>query len=197
MPIYHAVLALLTDGPSYGYELKANFEASIGPQWGRLNPGQIYQTLERLDRRGYVSSERVHQDTRPDRRVYALTEAGRTELTDWLAEPADRSVGYRDELFFKLLAAARQDGETLGAVISLQRHHQLGHLRRLAELRDSHRDDAFVTLLIDAAAMHTEADLRLLEQAESRIGDLVGQRTRPPARRGAEDGIAAAHEESA
>ena len=59
MPINHAVLALLRDGPSHGYELKAAFEAAIGPQWGALNIGHLYQVLDRLSRDGLVTSTRV------------------------------------------------------------------------------------------------------------------------------------------
>jgi DNA-binding PadR family transcriptional regulator len=61
LSIHHAVLGLLADGPSYGYELKANFERAIGPQWGELNIGHLYQVLERLERDGLVLWKDVPQ----------------------------------------------------------------------------------------------------------------------------------------
>jgi DNA-binding PadR family transcriptional regulator len=167
MPIQHAVLGLLEDGPSYGYELKARFETAIGPQWGRLNIGHLYQTLDRLERDGLVSSERVAADTRPDRRVFTLSPAGRGELAEWLEQPAERGNGYRDELFFKLLVAARQGSAAVTGVVSRQRAYQLAQLRTLADLRESHADDPLVQLLIDAARLHNEADLKLLDLAHA------------------------------
>jgi DNA-binding PadR family transcriptional regulator len=177
MPIQHAVLGLLEDGPSYGYELKAKFEAAIGPQWGRLNIGHLYQTLVRLERDGLVSSERVAGDVRPDRRMFTLSPAGRTELAEWLEQPAERNGGYRDELFFKLLVAARQGAPAVTGVVSRQRAYQLGQLRTLANLRESHSDDPLVQLLIDAARLHNEADLQLLDLAHAARGRLAASQT--------------------
>lgn len=167
MPIQHAVLALLDDGPTHGYELKRRFEAAIGPQWGRLNIGHLYQTLDRLAREGFVTSERVSNDVRPDRRVFALTDAGREELAGWLERPAERVSGYRDELFFKLLVASRSGADTVGGVVSRQRAYQLGQLRTLGELRRDHSEQPLIQLLIDAARLHNEADLKLLDLAEA------------------------------
>lgn len=178
MPIQHAVLALLAEGPSYGYDLKARFEADIGPQWGSLNIGHVYQVLERTLRDGFVTVSRVNQDARPDRRVYALTEAGRNELEGWLDTPADRSGGFRDELFLKLFAAARRGPDDVRRVVTTQRRHQLGHLKALGELRAEHASRPLVALLIDAARLHTDAELRLLELAEgyaSRLSADIGE----------------------
>lgn len=166
MPIQHAVLALLADGPSYGYDLKARFEEDIGPQWGSLNIGHVYQVLERTLRDGFVTVSRVGQNARPDRRVYALTQAGRAELNAWLAAPADRSGGYRDELFLKLFAAARRSPDDVRQVVRTQRQHQLAHLKSLNELRAEFAAQPLVSLLIDAARLHTDAELRLLDVAE-------------------------------
>ena len=102
MPIHHAVLALLATGASYGYELKARFEQSVGPQWGELNIGHLYQVLDRLERDTLVTKRVVPQADRPDRVVYRLTRAGTKELESWLEKPFVRPA-YRDELFLKLL----------------------------------------------------------------------------------------------
>lgn len=167
MPIQHAVLALLAEGPSYGYDLKSRFEADIGPQWGSLNIGHVYQVLERTLRDGYVTVSRVSQDARPDRRVYSLTDDGRSELEQWLGTPADRPGGFRDELFLKLFAAARRGPDDVRRVVNTQRRHQLGQLKALGDLRAEHATQPLVALLIDAARLHTDAELRLLDLAES------------------------------
>src|SRR5215468_7444795 len=106
MAIHHAVLSLLSHGPSHGYELKGAFEAAVGPQWGPLNIGHLYQVLDRLSRDGLVDSRRVEQSVKPDRVVYRITEPGRVELRDWMAAPTPRTAGFRDDFFLKMMAAA-------------------------------------------------------------------------------------------
>ncbi len=173
MAIYHAVLGLLTEGPSYGYELKARFQRAIGPQWGDLNIGHMYQVLDRLVRDGYVTS-RVHPQTaRPDRVVYRLTKQGRDELDSWLGNPSVRQAGYRDDFFLKLFVASRAGADRLHDVARLQREASLAELADLAHLRRAHRDDPLISLLIEAAILHTKANARIAEEAEQRAAQLV------------------------
>jgi DNA-binding PadR family transcriptional regulator len=170
MPIHHAVLALLEDGPSYGYELKASFEEAVGPQWGPLNIGHLYQILERLGRDGLVRSRPDPQPTRPDRVIYENTAAGREELARWLSQPAERSGGFRDDLFLKVMAAARsRDESALPGVLSTQRSHLLGELRDLAELRRVKRNDQVARLLITAAELQVRAQLQFIDVAEDEM----------------------------
>ncbi len=168
MPIHHAVLGLLAEGESYGYELKATFEQAIGPQWGELNIGHLYQVLERLVRDGMVTKRTVPQHDRPDRVVYRLTAGSRDELDRWLAEPSIRQGGYRDDFFLKLVAAARLGRDRLEEVLRTQRRAYLGELASLAELRARAGPDPLVDLLIEAAILHTEANLKVVERAEER-----------------------------
>src|SRR5256714_1379204 len=83
MPIQHAVLALLASGESHGYEIKTSFEETVGPQWGELNIGHVYQVLDRCVRDGLVTRRHVTQASRPDKTVYRLTPAGERELERW------------------------------------------------------------------------------------------------------------------
>ncbi|MDQ3821884.1 MAG: PadR family transcriptional regulator [Actinomycetota bacterium] len=178
MPIQHAVLALLADRPSHGYELKGSFEESVGPQWGELNIGHLYQVLDRLVRDGLVTKRTVSQSDRPDKTVYRLTPAGRAELDDWLATPFVRPGGYRDDFFLKLFAASRLGGEALAAVCRVQREAYLGELSTLGALRARHGDEPLVRLLIEAAVLHTEANLRIVELAESATDRIAGAAAR-------------------
>jgi len=175
VPIHHAVLALLVEGTSYGYELKSRFEESVGPQWGELNIGHLYQVLERLERDRLVTKRVVPQIDRPDRVVYRLTSAGRGELARWLESPFVRSA-YRDDLFLKLFAASRLGRPALEDLLRLQREAFLGELGALRKLRRQHGRDPLVVLLIDAAILHTKADLRLLERAEAAAPDLAEEK---------------------
>jgi DNA-binding PadR family transcriptional regulator len=171
MPLHHAVLGLLAEGPSYGYQLKTSFERAIGPQWGELNIGHLYQVLDRLVRDELVTRETVAQRDRPDKAVYGLTEAGRQELDRWVADPVARPGGYRDEFFLKLLVASRLGPDRLREVTGVQRASYLLELRSLTELQRQHRDQPLVALLVEAAVLHTRANLAIVERAAD---DAVG-----------------------
>lgn len=166
MPIHHAVLALLAAGPSHGYDLKARFHESVGPQWGDLNIGHLYQILDRLERDGHVRKRAVTQADRPDKIVYRITSNGRQELDHWLESPFVRQGGYRDDFFLKLFAASRLGAAQLTTVLAVQREAYLAEIAALGKLRRRHRDDALVELLIEAATLHTRANLRVVELAE-------------------------------
>jgi DNA-binding PadR family transcriptional regulator len=183
MPIQHAVLALLAHGESHGYEIKTSFEDAVGPQWGELNIGHVYQVLDRCVRDGLVTRRHVSQATRPDKTVYRLTAEGERELERWLEAPFVRQSGYRDDFFLKLLAASRLGAAELARVLAVQREAYLGELSSLAELKARYRDKPLVGLLIDAAVRHTDANLRIVEDAEAAGAELVAsvQAASPPA----------------
>jgi DNA-binding PadR family transcriptional regulator len=180
MPIRHAVLALLAEGESYGYELRVEFERAVGPQWGELNIGHLYQVLDRLVRDGLVTRREVAQPRLPDRVVYRITKSGKAELDRWLETPFVRQSGYRDDFFLKLLAASRLGRRELEGVLRTQRAAYIGELSALGRLRAEH-DDALVELLIDAAIAHTEANLRTLERAEEHAETLAAKASQRPA----------------
>lgn len=169
MAIQHAVLALLAGGPSHGYQLKSSFEATVGPQWGPLNIGHLYQILERLSRDALVSSERHAQSIKPDRVVYSITPAGRAELDRWLTEASPRSGGFRDDFFLKVTAAARSGSAgVVRGVLSVQRTHLLRELHNLTGSKRT-EPDPVVVLLLSAAIRHVEADLSFVEDAEAAL----------------------------
>ena len=172
MPIQHAVLALLSEGESYGYELRTEFQDAVGPQWGDLNIGHLYQVLDRLVRDGLVVKRDVEQDRLPDRVVYRMTSAGRTELENWLRTPFVRQSGYRDDFFLKLLAASRRGRKELDETLRVQREAYIGELASLSALRSQHTEEPLISILIEAAILHTEVNLKIVERAESR-GDAL------------------------
>jgi DNA-binding PadR family transcriptional regulator len=179
MALHHALLSLLEEGESYGYELKAVFERSVGPQWGALNIGHLYQVLDRLKRDGHVTIVRSEpQPRRPDRLIYAITDSGRRELSDWLRTPSTTS-GYRDDLYFKLLAGARAGNKQLAAVIGRERTQLLAELHALEQLA-AREDDPLCSLLNQGAALQVEARLKLLDLAERDAALLVQTAQRHP-----------------
>lgn len=180
MPIHHAVLALLSEGPSYGYELKSQFEQAIGPQWGGLNIGHLYQILDRLERDGNLTRSHLTQSSRPDRTLYTLTASGRQELRQWASEPCVRA-GFRDELFLKLFAASRLGTQALAQLVTVQRTACLSEIGALTRLRAQHADEPLVELLIDAAIAHTNADLQVVESASTRLAPIAQAARQPDA----------------
>lgn len=174
MALQHAVLALLANGPSHGYELKSAFEEAIGPQWGTLNVGRLYQVLSRLAADGLITSEREPQATRPDRLVHALTPRGRQTLDEWLQQPTIRQHGYRDDFFLRLMAVARtSEPSAVQALITRQRDYLMGALHNLAKPAGSRDADPISLLVVEAARLHIEADLRLLDRAEQDLAALA------------------------
>src|SRR5262245_37857755 len=99
----HAFLALLASGPAHGYELKQELERRFGSTLAPLNDGQVYTTLQRLERDGLVAGEDVPADSR-QKRVYTLTDNGRAALTTWALAPTS-ATRLRDEFFLKLVLA--------------------------------------------------------------------------------------------
>lgn len=115
MSVRQSLLAILDQGPCYGYQLRAEFDRRTGATWP-LNVGQIYNTLERLERDGLV----VKDDVDEQGHVYwRITDAGRAEVRAWWAAPVGRA-GARDELAIKLAIAATLPGVDAVAVVRAQ-----------------------------------------------------------------------------
>src|SRR6201986_2892640 len=115
MSVRHALLALLSEGPKYGLQLREEFEARTGEVWP-LNVGQVYTTLQRLERDGLVESDGEADGDGPQK-AYRITPAGLAELDTWLRTPPDLSIPPRDELVMKVLVALTVPGADVAAII--------------------------------------------------------------------------------
>src|SRR6478672_1111241 len=116
MSVRHALLALLSTGPKYGLQLREEFEANTGQVWP-LNVGQVYTTLQRLERDGMVTAAGDAKEPEPGpQKAYRITEAGTTELAHWLRVPPDLSTPPRDDLVMKVLIAVRVPGTDVSDV---------------------------------------------------------------------------------
>jgi DNA-binding PadR family transcriptional regulator len=163
------LLALLAKEPAHGYELKTQLEQVFGEAYPSTNIGQIYVTLQRLERDGLVRSQDVVQATRPNKRVYELTPAGRQALSAWVDEPSD-GPRIRDEFFVKLILAPMAGLADRMALMNKQRRHYLGLMRRLTDLQaDTDPADTTARLLIEGAVLHLQADLDWLERCQEEL----------------------------
>lgn len=171
----YALLALLANGITHGYELKRGFERLFGPAWPPINVGQIYSTLARLERDGLVMSHEVEQDRRPDKRVYQLTEEGQAALAHWTAAPVE-GAHLKDEFFMKLVLASLAGTDPM-QLLDRQRSKYLQLLRDLDTLSLETESTSPAQLLIEGAILHLQADLKWLDRCEERLnGGLAGLR---------------------
>ena len=169
MSVRYAVLALLSEGPKYGLQLRDEFEKRTGEVWP-LNVGQIYTTLQRLERDGLVESEPDADAEGGTQKAYRLTAEGATELNDWLHTPPDIGSPPRDELVIKVLVAIHVPGVDVHDVVQ-------AHRRRMVELmqewtrvkRDATEDDVSLSLVVDAELFRLDSVVRWLDAADSRL----------------------------
>src|SRR5919106_1169716 len=132
MSVRHALLALLSEGPKYGLQLRQEFEVGTGEVWP-LNVGQVYTTLQRLERDGLVESE--DPESEGPQKGYRLTAAGARELDVWLRSPPDTWEPPRDELVIKVLVALRVPGVDVHDVIQAHRRHIVEAMQRYTRLK--------------------------------------------------------------
>ncbi|KQZ05124.1 transcriptional regulator [Microbacterium sp. Root53] len=168
MSVRQSLLAILDQGACYGYQLRAEFERRTGST-SPLNVGQIYNTLERLERDGLVARGEADEHGHV---YWRITDTGRIEARDWLDSPVLRAPGARDELAIKLALAATLPGVDVGVLIRRQRQATLAHLRRLREPRPAPRsgpEELAGSLVVDHLAFQAEAELRWLDHVEERL----------------------------
>lgn len=170
MSVRQSLLAILDQGPCYGYQLRTEFERRTGGTWP-LNVGQIYNTLERLERDGLVAKGETDAQGHV---YYEITDAGSSQVRDWLAAPVDRGSGTRDELAIKLAVAATLPGVDIAAVIQAQRRASLAQLQSLnrakyAGANPDGPEELAWSLVADAMIFQTEAEVRWLDHTEQRL----------------------------
>ncbi|GGD71822.1 PadR family transcriptional regulator [Microbacterium murale] len=170
MSVRQSLLAILDQGPCYGYQLRNEFDRRTGSTWP-LNVGQIYNTLERLERDGLVG----RGDTDEHGHVYwQITDAGSAEVASWLSSPVVRSGATRDELAIKLAVAATLPGVDVAAVIQAQRTASLEQMQSLQRAQYAGADpdgpqELAWSLVVDSMIFAAEAEVRWLDHTEQRL----------------------------
>ena len=165
------LLGLLEPAPSHGYELKRAFDHRFGTD-KPLPFGQVYATLGRLERDGRVIIVGTEAGEGPERKRYAITAQGVTDLERWLADPEAPEPHLQTVLFAKVVLAL-QSGRDADRFLDRQRAAHLQRMRELTELRRT--APLTQSLLADYALFHLEADLRWLELTAARLDDLKAQ----------------------
>ncbi|MEV7421012.1 MULTISPECIES: PadR family transcriptional regulator [unclassified Streptomyces] len=173
MSIGHTLLGLLESGPRHGYDLKRAFDDQFGHD-RPLHYGQVYSTMSRLLRNGLVVVDGVESGGGPERKRYAITDAGITDVEQWLAQPESPDSYLQSTLYTKVVIALLT-GRGAAELLDTQRTE---HLRRMRELTARKRGgDLADQLICDHALFHLEADLRWLELTAARLDRLAAEVT--------------------
>jgi DNA-binding PadR family transcriptional regulator len=163
----HAVLAALLEGEASGYELSKRFDVSVANFWS-ATPQQLYRELERLHAAGLLDARVVEQERRPNKRVFALTEAGRAEVFAYTARPA-RPPAVRDELLVKLQAFDAGDTEAIAAALEERLARSRGKLalydRLRARMLEGRDEEEYLRTAVRVGPYLTLAGGRVYEQA--------------------------------
>ncbi|HEY7705589.1 MAG TPA: PadR family transcriptional regulator [Gaiellaceae bacterium] len=173
-----ALLGLLRGGPMSGYDLRKDVERSVGYFWAPAKT-QIYTTLPKLVEAGLATQERIVQDSRPDKTLYRITEAGRAALREWVEEaPLDGGQG-RNLMLLKLFVGEDADPEALGRQLA-ERRAEAERLRdELAELEAAGKGTSpFEAITRRWGTLYADALLRWTEEADEML-----RSRRPPAGR--------------
>jgi DNA-binding PadR family transcriptional regulator len=172
MSVRQALLALLEEGPMYGYQLRSEFEERTGATWP-LNVGQVYTTLARLERDGLVEGADSDDEGHV---VYRITDPGRGEVAAWFTTPVARTQPPpRDELAIKLAIAVTIAGIDVGRVIQQQRSATMTalqdytRLKRTSDQRSAEPADLAWSLVLDSLVFSAEAEIRWLDHCEARV----------------------------
>jgi DNA-binding PadR family transcriptional regulator len=165
--VRHALLALLSEGPKYGLQLREEFEARTGEVWP-LNVGQVYTTLRRLERDGLAESD--GSDTEGPQRRFRITQPGREELAGWLRTPPDMTSPPRDELVMKILVALRLPGTDVPGVIQAHRRYLVQLMQQWTRIKEAAAESEIgLALAVDAELFRLDSVIRWLDAADGRI----------------------------
>jgi len=165
--VRHALLGLLSDGPKYGFQLRQEFELTTGEVWP-LNVGQVYTTLQRLERDGLIVSDDDEADG--PQKGFRITEQGEAELFRWLRTPPDQVAPPRDELVIKVLVALHIPGMDPNDVLQSHRRYLVELMQQWTRLKEDEAElDLALALVVDAELMRLDSVVRWLDTAAGRI----------------------------
>jgi DNA-binding PadR family transcriptional regulator len=165
--VRHALLALVSEGPKYGLQLREEFEARTGEVWP-LNVGQVYTTLQRLERDGLIESDGDGDDG--PQKGFRITPGGSEELAGWLRTPPDLASPPRDELVMKVLVALRVPDTDIHEVIQVHRRYLVELMQQWTRIKELEAEsDLGLALVVDAELFRLDAVVRWLDAADGRL----------------------------
>ena len=140
-----------------------------------LDVGQVYTTLQRLERDGLVESDSSEAES-TQQRGFRITAEGRREVSTWLSTPPS-VVPPRDELVIKVLVALDVPGVDVATVLQSHRRRLVELMQTYTRLKEDALDDVRVALVVDAELFRLDALIRWLDSADARVRALATDRT--------------------
>ena len=128
MSLPHAILGLINYRPATGYDVKNTFKKSIHFFWNATLP-QIYRTLRQMEADGWVTSVVEHQDGKPSRKIYHVTDSGQREFARWLAQPPEAPEP-RSSMLVKVFFGNRMSPEQFARQVTQWREYHVAVLER-------------------------------------------------------------------
>ncbi len=189
MSLKHALLGILTVHPMTGYELKQFFDSSVQHFWN-AELSQIYPTLKSLEEAAYVDKRVEIQESRPNRKIYDITESGREEFARWVRAPqpaGDMRDPFLIKLFFgtelpveDILVLLRRQMEEQQKVLAFSETVLRERIRESVAKHDSPRQGLFWTLTLEMAIAYRrtyidwcEKSMKLLEESFIEAGSIA------------------------
>lgn len=169
MSVSRTLLGLIEPKAQHGYTLRRRYDGWFGNS-RPLKSAQVYSTLQRLDRDGLIKLAGVTAGEGPDRRMYAITEAGVSELDRWLDEPEVPDVAATRRVLFAKMVIAMSSGRSAAQLLDRQRQAHLARMRSMRALRQ--QGDLLTQLDADFEMYHLDADLKWIDGAQARLGRL-------------------------
>lgn len=177
MSLEHAILGFLNYRPYSGYDLKKIFDTSVRHFWP-ADQSQIYRTLSRMHDKGWMEIEVIHQEDRPDRKLYHITQAGREELRRWLLTPLPPEENRSADMIQVFFVAQLSDEEILGiferaAALMRSGLEQYAQIPRNIEAYSAYttspREFFFWMLTLDVGIHNLQSNLEFIENLIQRI----------------------------
>lgn len=162
------LLGLISREPSYGYDLKNEYDRYFGSQ-KPLAFGQVYATLARMIRDELIEMLCEESGAGPDRKKYKITGAGQQKVESWLFTPQVPAATLQSDLFAKIVVALLIDDDA-GRLLELQRQKHMSRMREMTRLK--REGDLLQVMMCDHGLFHIEADLRWIDLTEARLDQL-------------------------
>jgi DNA-binding PadR family transcriptional regulator len=164
--VRNSLLALLSEGPKYGLQLCEEFEAVTGYVWP-LNSGQVYTTLDRLQRARLIGRE--NSETRGRQRQFRITAQGTNELKRWISTLGNLALPTRDESVLKVLIALRGSRDEGLEAIRVHRRYLVEAQQQWTRLHGETGIGLHLGLVIDAVLAQLQGRVRRLDAAEGHL----------------------------
>jgi DNA-binding PadR family transcriptional regulator len=132
MSLRNALLGVLSQREMSGYDIKRSFDYAVHFVWNAAD-SQIYRELRDMEKRGLITSHLVHQDGKPNKRLYKATPEGLEVLDDWLRSPAEAPFD-KEPFLMRLFFMGRVEREDAIQVLT-ERRAEIQELLQVATQR--------------------------------------------------------------